>query len=327
VPNFPFQVWSNDSSLATSWLGLGSASSVISSLLNSGVIPSPELGLFYGSESIAAPMNGQLIFGGYDNARVGGNFTTFPTSQGFETSFPCALQVLIKDISVIDGTGYSKSLLSDAAARIAACINPLEHGIEVTDDIYNSWNILTNHSPELDDSIYTTGSVDFEGLIITLDNGYVTTIPQNELITYERGYNDQGQWDVNSTSYMEAMIKPNVNQNYVVLGGIFLSQNYLRVDYANSQFMLAPANTSTSISGSPKITSTCVSNAAPVPTPSPGKKKLSKGDIAAIVICSLVFLVLVAVLLFCCCRSGGQPQRNPTYQPMGNYPTLNTVNA
>jgi Eukaryotic aspartyl protease len=333
VPRFPFEVWSNTSSTDISGLGLGSKSSVLSSFVNASVIPSPEIGLYFGSESVNNPVDGELVFGGYNSSRSTGNFSVFSINQDYETSTACPLQVLLQDILVTNDTGFSRSIFSDPAARIAACINPLQYNIVLTDSLFNNWATLTRHDNSYPDQQFELNQ---SGLLVELtlvfQGGYVTTIPQYELIGLERGYNDLGQWDVVNTSRLMTTVSRDVNAAFVVLGGVFLSQNYLRVDYGKGQFSLAPAVVgalSGSSNGTNNIVSTCVPG--PVPTPSPTgthSKKLSRGKIAGIAIGSAAFIALLATSIWLCLCSGsskGKPATPPDNPPYGNFPTINTV--
>jgi hypothetical protein len=130
------------------------------------------------------------------------------------------------------------------------------------------------------------------------EDGYSSTIPPNELAGFERGFNDQGQLDVLNNS-LQTTVARNPDQNYVVLGGVFLSQNYLRVDYSKAQFSLAQAIVGpvANSANASSIVSTCVPGPLPPPPSPPAKKKkLSKGAIAGIVVGSIIGAVLLVVV-------------------------------
>ncbi|KAI4166779.1 MAG: hypothetical protein LQ343_007761 [Gyalolechia ehrenbergii] len=82
-------------------------------------------------------------------------------------------------------------------------------------------------------------------LEITLDNGYKTTIPNDHLFTPKRGSDENGQYVVTNSSVIETGIAYNVDDNEAgtipILGGLFLTFNYLAVDSDNNQFQMAPA--------------------------------------------------------------------------------------
>ena len=87
--------------------------------------------------------------------------------------------------------------------------------------------------PTLDDQLYAPVLSSFlAGLTIVLlaDGGqYATTVPREELVGWQRGYNELGQWDVLNASMLQTTVKRNADeQDFVVLGGVFLSQNYFQ---------------------------------------------------------------------------------------------------
>ncbi|KAI4248634.1 MAG: hypothetical protein L6R42_009217 [Xanthoria sp. 1 TBL-2021] len=81
-------------------------------------------------------------------------------------------------------------------------------------------------------------------LQIELDNGYTTTIPNDHLLTPKRGSDQNGQYVVTNSSILETSIAYNVDDAVadvqLVLGGLFLTYNYLVVDYDNNKFQMAP---------------------------------------------------------------------------------------
>jgi hypothetical protein len=302
---FPLEIWSNLTATNRSALGLGIRSSVLSSLLDVGVIPSTEIGLYFGSRSVERPDNGELVIGGYNPDRVAGKFKDFPVGANYGVGEPCPLQVLLKDVLVTNDNGVSQSIMSDSGSRVPACINPAENSFTFTKAMYNSWANVTQKpsNPPLDgsknytDQTYPLNSEPYmKELVIVLEGDYRITIPHYELVTPERGNNAQGLYEITNSSRLASAVTIGDAFTYPVLGGVFLSQNYLRVDYNRKIFSLAPAVTTPLGDGQSTIVSTC--NAPPPSIPvAPGSKKLGAGAIAGIVVGSIAVVAIVASLV------------------------------
>ncbi|KAL8827166.1 MAG: hypothetical protein Q9170_007124 [Blastenia crenularia] len=101
-------------------------------------------------------------------------------------------------------------------------------------------------------------------LEIKLDNGYSTIIPNDHLFTPKRGSDDDGHYVVTNSSILETGIAYNVKDDdadtWLLLGGLFLTFNYLVVDYDKNQFQMAPIVKGAQASGA-KIITVCT----PVP--------------------------------------------------------------
>ncbi|KAI9773932.1 MAG: hypothetical protein M1840_006158 [Geoglossum simile] len=315
VPNFPFEVWSDVKSANRSSLGMGISSSVLKSLLNADAIPSPEMGLFLGSRSMSSPLDGEIVFGGYNEARVNGSFYEFPINAGYLRD-PCPLQVLLKDVVVSSANGTRTSIMPDPGARVPACINPVENAFQFTRKMYGAWATLTQHpvNPPLDGSKnFSDQTFPLESerhmseLTITLEGGYEVVIPHYELVNFERGNNAQGLYDVVNTSRVMAAVTVGDIFDFPLLGGVFLSQSYLRVDYAKKVFGLAHAVQGPIDPLAGKIVSTCVQPNTSAPQPSnttstskstskPVPNELSGGAIAGTVVGSVFGALLLSLL-------------------------------
>jgi len=123
IRGFPFEVCSDQQ--ATNWSGfaLGPESSSLKSLVDAGLAPSTAMGIFFGSRSENQPTDGNIIFGGYDQARVNGSFVDFPIWNQYLNT-PCPLQVLIQDVQLNYINGSHSSLLADPESVIPAYIDP-----------------------------------------------------------------------------------------------------------------------------------------------------------------------------------------------------------
>ncbi|KAF4634073.1 hypothetical protein G7Y89_g4042 [Cudoniella acicularis] len=344
ISNFPFETWSDPTSANRSALGFGIDSSVVSSFLGSGSAPSPEFGLFYGSRSVAYPTDGELVIGGYNPSRVNGSFTNF-TMQSYLDQ-PCALQVLLKDVVVSNANGSTTSIMPEAGTRVPACINPVENGFQFTPDMFNAWATATQHpsNPPSDGSANFTSQAYplanekyMNDLTITLEGGYTIVIPHYELVAPLRGNDARGVYAVVNSSRLESAVTSNGGRfDFPLLGGVFLSQNYLRVDYPNNVFSLAPANTNDP--GNNSFVSTCRNSVAFVqpsvilvtPTSSPSSNAtstraassgLSAGPITGIAVGSIAVIAFAISAIYF--LWGRKKQQRPVISELGtsaNFP-------
>ncbi len=305
IPGFPFEVWSKRDVLNKSSLGLGPNSSVLRGFAAADTVPSTAMGLFYGSRSQNHGVNGELIIGGYDSARLKGPFTNF-TIGANHLNFPCPLQVQLRDVRLNNVNG-SHSLFADSGATVPACIDPLQNGFTFTKSMLDIFTSLTkfpdgsasSSSYGSNNIIYPSANEPLIGnLTLTLSNGYQTVIPHHELISQERGSDAEGKYGVVNSS----MISPAINNGSVdfgdqvpVLGGVFLSINYLLVDYEQSRFSLAPAVTGPMDPQSRKIITVCSKHTTPA---SPGKQRTNIGAIAGGVVAGVGLLALCTAILF-----------------------------
>ncbi|OCL13878.1 hypothetical protein AOQ84DRAFT_351779 [Glonium stellatum] len=79
---------------------------------------------------------------------------------------------------------------------------------------------------------------------VALSNGYTSVIPQYEMLSQERGVDSEGKYVVTNSRRLIAAVGTGLTDYGVdvsLLGGVFLSQNYLVVDYAKNKFSLTPA--------------------------------------------------------------------------------------
>jgi len=295
----PIVTWSYVDENIRSSLALGPNSTVMEGLANASAISGEraEIGLCYGSRSELNSSNGTLVFGGYDAGCVKDAFVEYDLFA-VNTSEPCPLQVRMTHVVLTYQNGSKYSITDDEQGTVAACIDPIQNAFTFSRAMYYRWANLTHHpntaptdgSPPYTDQTYPLEAVEFmQDLTIELEGGYNVTIPHYELVSHERGSNAQGAYDViNSTRIMAAVSLQNTLQ-LPVLGGVFLSQTYLRVDYNRQKFQLAHAVTDRK--RTKNIVSTC-----PAPSPPPPKQGLSSGAIAGIVIGPVVAVVAVGVL-------------------------------
>lgn len=105
-------------------LGLGSNSTVLSALVDSGHIASRTWSWFWGLDGQDAQLSGSLVLGGYDKAKVSGTgYTQAITTDSGRCG--TGLFVTLSDILVNMVEGTSSSIFGDdSQTLLAACIDP-----------------------------------------------------------------------------------------------------------------------------------------------------------------------------------------------------------
>ncbi|KIX96784.1 uncharacterized protein Z520_07504 [Fonsecaea multimorphosa CBS 102226] len=215
---------------------LGSSSDFLRVAMESGAVPSTVFGLWTGSRSTANPVDGSLVVGGYDTTRINGTLTTFNSLE------QCEMCVIITSLAYEDETG-STSLFSNSSESLQVNLQPSERSLNVPQNVWENFQKATNgillNASYLS---YPSTAVPTGQLVVTLQNGYKTTIPAEELFYYPRGYNDDGQYTVIDNTYQIATLFNASNDGYVLNWGIpFMTMNYVIGDYKRSQFKMAPA--------------------------------------------------------------------------------------
>lgn len=251
LPRLPLEVWANNNRPNRSALGLGRSSSLLHRLLGANLIPALPFSLDYGSRSESKYRDGQLILGGYNAARRTTSGAARFNLSAFSAPVPCPLQVLLSDVILTDHvTGVSTSLFEDPGARVAACVDPLQNVFAFTPKMFEKWQRLTGWI-SYDGSNYSqqTYPADREARMGTLTiklagaGGYESVVPHWELVSHERGNDTNGVYRVLNTSRVMAAVtggQTDYGNGVPVLGGVFLTQNYLVVDYPANEFWLSP---------------------------------------------------------------------------------------
>jgi hypothetical protein len=130
-------------------LGLGPNSTLLSTLVSAGTIASRTWSWFWGlsgapsgDSSTQSQLDGSLVFGGYDKAKVDGEGYRQSISTG---SGRCdtGLFVTLTDVILnwVDGTSSSLFAGGDASSLLAACIDPA-YPVLATIPMYPYWNKL-----------------------------------------------------------------------------------------------------------------------------------------------------------------------------------------
>jgi hypothetical protein len=330
LTNFPMGIalsdWGEQAYHNMMAIGMGTNSTMLSSLKDTGKIAARVWGMFWGRDGATreTQLNGSMVFGGYDKAKVVGEpYTQFLVSDRSVCS--TGMLVTITDLVLNFPNGTNASLFPPAkTSSISACIVP-DYPVLMTlpnAPYFNNFRTLTNayiegRSLGIDfySVRYSDGDVPYTGdLTIELQDGLSVRVPNDQLVVPDR-YSDSetGQWVVNSTDptiVINAIQDVNGN-DLSQLGRQFLSAAYLMVNEETGQFNLWPANPTLdedlvafdangkeadSICSEPSSTNTTANpdaSASGVPIASPSDKKdpakganrgLSTGAIAGVVI-------------------------------------------
>lgn len=128
--NFPLGIvqdyWDEQGYTAMMALGLGPNSTILNVLKNAGLIGSRTWSLFYGlkGSQSASQLNGSLVLGGYDGAKVSGTKYTQSLTTDNDA---CATQmvVTITDMTLNFPNGTDVSIMGTSkSSAITACIDP-----------------------------------------------------------------------------------------------------------------------------------------------------------------------------------------------------------
>ena len=243
---------------------MGRGSTFLEVAVNTSAAPSQAWGLWTGSRSIENPVDGLLVIGGYDTARVDGDFTAFNTSQN------CPTCVVVTNITYNSSNG-SASLFSNSSETLEVSLEPFERLLELPQNLFDNFAKVSQAS--WNDSLglltYPRASPPDGNLTITLLNGYTTVIPASELFSLSRLYDSSGFYTIINPDRMIAEVGNSTDPRYVPSWGIpFLTMNYIVMDYDKDTFQMAPAiRTDFSSEGGALIKALCTSMVTPTSTP------------------------------------------------------------
>ena len=135
-------------------------------------------------------------------------------------------------------------------------------------------------------------------LTIELSNGFTTNVPHYEMVSQVRRPNKEGTYVVTDPTQLQLAVGVNdTNQTSgsPSLGGIFLSQVYLMVDYESGTFSLAPAVVGDPVRSRDVITIGC--NATSNSTPSSTSNASSAGSSSTIIGFAVAFALTAVIAL------------------------------
>jgi hypothetical protein len=222
-------------------LGIGSNSTFVNTLVASGAAPANSWGLWVGSRSVWDPVDGLMVIGGFDTARINGQSQTF---ESFNTCFMCTV---VADLTYEHSNGSKLSLFTNRSEILQIALQPFSHTLSLPQDIYDNFQHATGavYDPSQASLIYNTTEPPRGNLSVTFANGYTTVIPWTELFTPPRQFSSSGVYSITNDSILLAEVSNDTDPSFVANFGLpFLTMNYLTVNASNEtlpSFSLAPA--------------------------------------------------------------------------------------
>ncbi|MCJ1272510.1 hypothetical protein MMC21_000296 [Puttea exsequens] len=315
IPKFPLGI-SRDEGEPMNTLGFGHNSTLLNILALNGSIASRTWSFWQGwtGAQTQYQMDGSLVLGGYDSAKVTGQNITVPLNM---SDLNCNL-VNVTDIKMNLKNGSSPSLFAPfGLSRVLGCPEPHFGTVFLHSDM---WDLFL----EISGSTYvdrSVSSVNFYGMLvetfgaydgdltISIDPGLDIRIPNHQLVVPDYDINDQGQQYIKNSSNREILINQmssNGANDNIVLGLPFFTSAYMLVDNDAQSMTLWQAQASKTQNivpfGHPPACETTVSSHSNLPIPDPTKpttihsaitsSAISKGAIAGAVVGGLIGIAL-----------------------------------
>ncbi|KAF2970996.1 hypothetical protein GQX73_g2552 [Xylaria multiplex] len=326
--NVPLSDWKEEGYRPMMGLGLGSNSTVLSALKTGKHIASRVWSMFYGLTGADdyAQLDGILVLGGYDKAKVSGQPYTMDLQ--IQPNCPTGMLLTIDDMILHFPNGTSASMVTPSGSGFSSCITPEYPGLMTLhyDPYFVEFERITEtyisdrtFGLEYYTMLYSDGSEPFRGeLSINIQQGPSIRIPSSELVRPERYIDtDTGAIVANysrSNLVLNSLQAGNAN-DLSQLGRIFLSSAYVMLNQESEEFTIWAANPtkSESLVGVDSkgnyITTFCAdSTNSTTPTSTTptsealvtnsGSTKLSSGAIAGIVVGAVAALAIITGALF-----------------------------
>ena len=251
-----------------------------------------------GSESINAPVDGLLVVGGYDTSRVGGEWTTFSSSEN------CSSCVTVTEMTY-EYEGGAQSLFANSSDTLPMRLEPYMPGLQLPQSMFDRLAIISNgtYDPDIMELRYDINNTPTGNISVTLSNGFRTTILNHEAFGMPRQYNSDGVYSIiNDTLFTSHLWNISEPEQATYLFGLpYLTMNYMLMDHKNYELKLAPARREPYPSGSgPVISAICRPTYEPTsgtnvttPVPTPHRQSTHAGAIAGAVVGGILGLALI----------------------------------
>lgn len=315
-------------------LALGLNSSFIRAALETQMIGTKAWSYWPGNKYLG--LDGLLILGGYDEARVGSDFATYKTEERYNGAWPATTYLEIKGLEWEYNPGNSTNLMPSDATTIGATLEPYWDAVYLPTA---SMDIIAESFESTYNS--TIGTYMFEdfpvgNLIVTLVDDTRTIIPADDLFDYPTYYDDQGTETYSYSddySYLYASkifdTSDYAGDYLLTLGLPFLSQKVIVADFDNGEYHMADAVKHDLGSGARSLKPLCTggalagsSNKTEPIDPKLVKKSTNVGAIAGGVVGSVAGLIIIALIAFFVLRRRKQKQSAEDQQQIPYLPEV-----
>jgi hypothetical protein len=176
---------------------------------------------------------------GYDEARIGGSLYNFTSSIG------CELSLSVSATSY-ELNGHSIPLLDPINGFVSVCMDPSFDLLQLNQNTFNTFVHVSGgtYNSTLNYLTYAPSEKPSGNLTITLSNSYITVIPTPKIFKPFRMWNDKSQYILNDSLPIIAMVS-NLSDGvapFLRFGLLFMTINYIIVNYANLMYQMAPVN-------------------------------------------------------------------------------------
>ena len=257
--------------------------------------PSTAYGLWIGSERPSAPADGLLVIGGYDQARVDGDWTSFPYNA---SCFGC---LTLTEVYYESSSGKT-SLFDNSSQTLEVLMEPFSPGMFLPGAMIQKFASLTGatYIPEWLVWGYNINNAPSGNISMTFSTGFKTTINSADLFRSPRAYNGTGIYHyANPSEIVSTLWNDTAITNYGVLGQTLLSNYMMLVNHQTKELKLAPAKRDEYLT--PKISPICAPlarttpSAVSTPVPVHHSKSNHAGAIAGGVVSGALGLALIAL--------------------------------
>ncbi|KAI9674535.1 MAG: hypothetical protein M1817_001873 [Caeruleum heppii] len=319
IDRLPLGIAKDDRLLMNS-LGLGRNSTLINSLLETGLIRHRTWSLWWGLEGDSAETqkNGHLILG--DASNFGDNNITIGLSD--QSRCITHLMVTVSNITMDFANGTSLGILgTSAGSSLSFCINPGYPMITMPSANWEQFAARAGGRLDQNTEGRSTSAINYWGMLYEASgvfdgdltftisesgNDFDVRVPNHQLVTRDISIQDSGQIVEMNSSRREVKINSpgGINANDMpFLGMPFLSSVYLMVDYERDQFSLLgvrPIDDEPLAPIRPQSVASCLDSLAPTesrgtefPVPTVGRKTIPPRSIAGASIGGVIGVTLM----------------------------------